>query len=306
MLNALKVTVIHELRIYSPNREFQLRQERDRLKAQIKEIHLETDRAKKLAADFEQELSRQAQEFIYRGADLDRQIHLLTRQILSKKLGVKTRDKINLFYLYLQNIGLLTRRKLTKEQETGGSFTTEDSAIKPSSEEIKAVYRRLVKAHHPDLATSEEDYHRRTEITILINTVYEAGDLDRLLAIEQGVYTPDKKLISKVYLLPCGGGVIDILQAEVNYLKSEYIQLLGRFELVIKSDLYRNGYLRAYGFNVMVESVEGVKKQVDELEYVLSILVRFNKRKMTVKTLVELMEEISDKAGDYRFTKCED
>jgi len=51
--------------------------------------------------------------------------------------------------------------------------------------DLKETYRRLAKRHHPDLADSEEDVARRTELMAKINAAYAAGDLDALLRIER-------------------------------------------------------------------------------------------------------------------------
>ena len=49
-----------------------------------------------------------------------------------------------------------------------------------SSEELKDLFRKLVKMAHPDLATDPEEKERRTEFMKEVNAAYEAGDYDRL------------------------------------------------------------------------------------------------------------------------------
>ena len=51
-------------------------------------------------------------------------------------------------------------------------------------ESLRAVFRRLVVASHPDRASNEADRERRTEALKLATQAYEQGDLARLLELE--------------------------------------------------------------------------------------------------------------------------
>ena len=68
---------------------------------------------------------------------------------------------------------------------------TEDaaSAQRPTgagAETIRAVYRRLANAIHPDKVQSEEERERRTEAMKVVTRAYMEGDLARLLEVERG------------------------------------------------------------------------------------------------------------------------
>ncbi len=51
--------------------------------------------------------------------------------------------------------------------------------------EIKAVYRRLARRFHPDLARTEDERLHAGHMMARINAFYRAGDLERLLALEE-------------------------------------------------------------------------------------------------------------------------
>ena len=61
------------------------------------------------------------------------------------------------------------------------SFDEFDSARRGrTSEEVKALYRNLVKLTHPDLTTNPEEKERRNRFMQEVNAAYAAGDQDRL------------------------------------------------------------------------------------------------------------------------------
>lgn len=53
-----------------------------------------------------------------------------------------------------------------------------------ASEDIKTVYRRLARKHHPDLADNEQDRLYRNDLMARINDSYAERDLEALLALD--------------------------------------------------------------------------------------------------------------------------
>jgi hypothetical protein len=54
----------------------------------------------------------------------------------------------------------------------------------PSRDTLRALFRRLARSVHPDLAAHEPERERRTEAMKQVTQAYEAGDLARLLELE--------------------------------------------------------------------------------------------------------------------------
>tara|TARA_Y100000588_G_C14102100_1_gene859282 strand:+ start:238 stop:1083 length:846 start_codon:yes stop_codon:yes gene_type:complete len=79
-------------------------------------------------------------------------------------------------------------REARREREAASGSTDGDtsregfaSAFRSRlSEELRDLFRKLVKMAHPDLTTNPEEKERRTEFMKEVNAAYEAGDFDRL------------------------------------------------------------------------------------------------------------------------------
>jgi len=63
--------------------------------------------------------------------------------------------------------------------------TAEHSGGRPGNDSLKALFRRLAVALHPDLVQEVVEQKRRTEVMKEVTRAYEAGDLARLLELEQ-------------------------------------------------------------------------------------------------------------------------
>ena len=72
--------------------------------------------------------------------------------------------------------------------------------------ELKAVYRRLARRYHPDLARTEDERLLAGHMMARVNALYRAGDLERLLALEEQtkageIDDPDLPLEEQIALL---------------------------------------------------------------------------------------------------------
>jgi hypothetical protein len=55
----------------------------------------------------------------------------------------------------------------------------------PPPEQVRRLFRTLVKRCHPDLAADDTDRHRREEFTIRVNDAYAAGDAEWLAELDR-------------------------------------------------------------------------------------------------------------------------
>ncbi len=83
-----------------------------------------------------------------------------------------------------------TRKKRHREVETqrvGLPPANEDDLIAPAKRDaaLKAAYRALARRYHPDLARNEEERIRFGDLMARINALYESGDIDKLVALQE-------------------------------------------------------------------------------------------------------------------------
>jgi hypothetical protein len=140
---------------------------------------------------------------------LDREIHTLFNEILTKrKLGKQTKQKIEQIYYNLQLAGIISpdfdnEEEDTEfdelfepnEQEENGipheyrqqqpELESPSASKSDESKKIRSYFLRLAEIFHPDKATDSETQMRHTEVMKEINKAYQEGDLARLLEIEQ-------------------------------------------------------------------------------------------------------------------------
>ena len=90
-----------------------------------------------------------------------------------------------------ENQAKTAREDVEEAQQAHGAFTGDPDSSKTlgdfekaqkvrASDEVRELYRKLVKLAHPDLTTDPEEKERRTKFMQEINAAYEAGDQERL------------------------------------------------------------------------------------------------------------------------------
>lgn len=131
---------------------------------------------------------------------LDREIHALFREILDEpRRAKKARARIRALYQMLQGTGTISHAPEAEGRGPGeaGEAGTEafdeaddergdgETAARPTGTgELRALFRRLAEALHPDKAADDVARAERTEVMKEITAAYHAGDYSRLLAIE--------------------------------------------------------------------------------------------------------------------------
>jgi tetratricopeptide (TPR) repeat protein len=68
------------------------------------------------------------------------------------------------------------KQKAEKSAEEAGLIKTQPKPPPIIAPELKQAYRQAVKLMHPDLAITQDERHRRTELMALVNLAYERGD----------------------------------------------------------------------------------------------------------------------------------
>ncbi|MDB9374189.1 molecular chaperone DnaJ [Nodularia sphaerocarpa] len=183
------------------------------IKRKRTELQNFVEQMRSVAADIFQRCHPQFQKLV----DIDREIHTLFDDILTRrKLGKQSKKDIQAIYYQLQIGGIITRRPKkssededpelddileTNEGEDDFSGTHREqhnqyqeaqqyldspSAKKSdASRKIRQTFLSLAEIFHPDKAKDGETQMRHTEIMKEINKAYQEGDLARLLEIEQ-------------------------------------------------------------------------------------------------------------------------
>ena len=68
------------------------------------------------------------------------------------------------------------KQKAQKSADEAGFIRAQPKPPPVISPELKQAYRRAVKLMHPDLAVTEREHQRRTELMASVNLAYERGD----------------------------------------------------------------------------------------------------------------------------------
>jgi hypothetical protein len=68
------------------------------------------------------------------------------------------------------------RHKAQKSADEAGFVRAEPKPTPVVSPELKQAYRQAVKLMHPDLAVTDQEHRRRTELMAAVNLAYERGD----------------------------------------------------------------------------------------------------------------------------------
>jgi hypothetical protein len=80
----------------------------------------------------------------------------------------------------------LDARRARELKDEGREEAEDVEEAAPSADEeaeLKSLYRRLARRHHPDLARDEEEQVRAASLMVRINALYRAGDLAGLRAL---------------------------------------------------------------------------------------------------------------------------
>ncbi|MEM7343848.1 MAG: DnaJ domain-containing protein [Chloroflexota bacterium] len=154
-----------------------LLQELERLKSALIDLEAEyVDRQAEINA-FEFEFEARVGHILDQLADLEKEIDRYQDLIET----IRNRDVFGQAYLSAE-------KQHQRAWEKPPQSAPQPPPIPPTPKteaEIKALYRRLARQYHPDLAQNEQDREFRTEMMTAINNAYAARNIQALLEIAQ-------------------------------------------------------------------------------------------------------------------------
>jgi hypothetical protein len=183
------------------------------IKRKRKELENFVEQMRSVATDIFQRCHPQIQKL----GDIDREIHTLFDEILTRrKLGKQSKKDIEAIYEHLQFARIISFKPIQTDREEEpdldeifGNYQSEDNFYQTHQEaqqqyqaapsdvdcipgkksdiarKIRQTFLSLAEIFHPDKVKDSETQKRHTEIMKEINKAYQEGDLARLLEIEQ-------------------------------------------------------------------------------------------------------------------------
>jgi hypothetical protein len=205
-----------------------LLRQREQLLRKIAAKDRERARLLKASEELSHALQMELPPILRRQLMIGEQLQQLFKAILETRLSRAARRSVREVYASLQREGLIPRsdgpRDDTDDDEEsgpgargrewgddddapqhpsaghGGAWATEaesDDAV-PSGDALRTTFRRVAARVHPDRVQSEAEKRTRTELMKELTRAYEAGDLARLLEIEESFSGSNSTLNSEV------------------------------------------------------------------------------------------------------------
>lgn len=110
-----------------------------------------------------------------------------------------------------------------------------DVPLSAPSEELRALYRRVARLTHPDLASDDNDRRRRTGLMTQVNKAYEAGDINALtrIEVEASVAVPQGtgvggELVAAIRQREAARSRLAAVESELTALTSDALSVLAR------------------------------------------------------------------------------
>jgi uncharacterized protein YukE len=292
-----------------------LNQEHQRLLKQIKKKRSELKNFVEQMRSLATEVFHQGIPSLEKMAELDREIHALFDEILSKrKFGKQTRKKIEEIYANLQRAGIVSPRRGTwsKDDDLDELFENEEEDFFPpldeqaqqeqgfrepeilatprteESRKIRQTFLRLAEIFHPDRVTDSETQKHHTEIMKELNKAYKEGDLALLLELEQkhraGEIIDDRSEDEVTRRCRQLEQQNELLKRQYENLKEELRQVKRTPEGEMVSD-YRKKVKQ--GMEPIAEMLEDVEAQVEMIAEVRDFVRDFFHKKLTIKDFLQ-------------------
>jgi hypothetical protein len=231
------------LRLALPSERFAslLRQQADLLK-KIAQQKKELERLEQLQRDAESVLSQCVRPIVLACQQLSRELRGLFRELSrNRTLGKRALHAVAVVQRALQSQGLLSsddndEPSADPDEEPGESFHEPETSSREqtlsarheggeaNNESLRALFKRLAVALHPDRVQDDAEKRRRTEAMKAVTRAYESGDFATLLQVERtwalGAVTTSPQLDEKARCALLERAVGE-LQAQLKVLRAE-------------------------------------------------------------------------------------
>lgn len=246
--------------------------------------------------------------------ELDRQIHAAFAEIFAKrKLGKQTRKNVESIYANLQFSGVISPREEYEQDKNETEVETDedraewewgeahdrthcynnDDNLTPKHDRaelqnLRHIFLRLAAVFHPDRVTdpARQEYH--TTVMQEINQAYQAGDLAKLLAIEQkhqlgeAIDREDRSDLQRRY---------QQVEREHQLLQQQFTQL--KLELRLTKQTEQGAIAAEYqkltkaGLDPIGEAVAQTESQVHVVTEIHQLVTDFCDRRITIKDFLK-------------------
>ena len=120
------------------------------------------------------------------------------------------------------------RRGDPRQRTVDGQGVTVSANAPPRprpSDQVRTLFRTLIKLCHPDLATSETDRRRREEFTARVNAAYAAGSATWLAALAREWQAGGPAAAKPPGQLPELRSVVDVVRRQFGEVRAEMSRL---------------------------------------------------------------------------------
>lgn len=283
---------------------------RDRLKL-LKKIEKQQQKIDNFEEEQEQIIPKVVQNLKPISTEIDRvdqQIHDLFEDIFRiRGLSRKKTQKVLSIYERIQEMGLISNRLQTEESIEEKIPDDRDNIpwqnVKNHDfSQIRQKFLQLASVFHPDKVSHHQDRDYYTEVMKEVNQAYQAGNLAKLIQIEEQYHHGQIRVVNHSGLA---------LKQKVNRLKQEN-KILKRQYHTLKEDwksqrrtpeakvvkTYHS--LREKGINPMSQMKRQSKARLAELEDIRDFVKRFRDRKMSTQ---EFLNERNPSKEFAKFVK---
>jgi len=159
---------------------------------QIQELEVRIQTQEQLMMQLEMEVAELNAELVDFEIEYNTIVKPISDQIDAVKGAIKTLEDLELKQMMgdmtpLESLWKNARRHNRPQQDPppfDGEFAS--NKLDNDDPDLKALYRRLARKYHPDLAQDDDDREKRTRLMALINNAYLEGDILALQELEEG------------------------------------------------------------------------------------------------------------------------
>jgi len=170
------------------------------------------------------------------------------------------------------------------EDRSGGGYSAAPKGAQPNQDSLKALFKRLALALHPDRVQDDTEKLQRTDAMKGVVSAYERGDLEGLLQIERGWALPDSSKEPKD-----AAQEERTLERELEELAAQLVDLRRTARELRASDALQfvPDEQPRRGKSSLDRLVVAVENDLDDLVKIRDLVVAFRKREITLAQFLE-------------------